>query len=162
MSVKTFATGALIGVALSLGAAGSAAAATPPAHELRVSGAMDLSLNQGRKWETDDALRQGMAAIRETMARTLGSLHTGTFSPAQYAELAVALEGQIDGITKNCRLSPDADAQLHIVLARIMEGIEGLKADAGRDRVRGAMTVVMALATYGGYFDHPGWQPIGH
>lgn len=162
MSLKMVATGALIGITLGLGAAGPASAATPPAQEAHAAGGMELSLNQGRKWETDDALRQGMVAIRETMARTLGSLHTGTFTPAQYAALAATLEGQVDGITKNCRLPSDADAQLHIVLARIMDGIDGLKADGGRNRVTGAVKVLMGLTAYGGYFDHPGWQPIGH
>lgn len=160
MSVKMTAAGALMGVALTLGAAGAALAANPPSHDGHAAGIPELTLNQGSKWQTDDALRQGMAAIRETMAQSLGSMHTGTYSPAQYATLASALEGQVDGITQNCRLPPDADAQLHVVLAGILEGIDGLKSDGAR--VPGAVKVLRALVAYGSYFDHPGWVPIGH
>jgi hypothetical protein len=160
MSVKMTVAGALMGVVLTLGAAGPALAANPPSHDGHAAGVPELSLNQGRKWATDEALRQGMESIRETMAQSLGSMHTGAFSPAQYAALASALEEQVDGITRNCRLPPDADAQLHLVLAGILEGIDGLKSDDGR--VPGAVRVLRALGAYGAHFDHQGWEPIGH
>lgn len=160
MISKTTAAGALIGVVLSLGAAGPSFAATSPAHDGHAAGTPELSLNQGRKWATDNALRQGMAAIRETMAQNLNAMHGDSYAPAQYAALAASLEGQVDGITRNCRLPPDADAQLHIVLASILEGIEGLKSDSAR--LQGTVKVLRSLVIYGTYFDHPGWQPIGH
>jgi hypothetical protein len=105
MSLKTTVAGALVGVALILGAAGSAPAATPPPHDGHAGGTLELSLNQGRKWETDEALRQGMTVIREAMVRSLGAIHVGTFTTTQYASLTRTLEDQVDGIPRpmpNC------------------------------------------------------------
>jgi hypothetical protein len=134
--------------------------ATPPPHDGHAGGTLELSLNQGRKWETDEALRQGMTVIREAMVRSLGAIHVGTFTTTQYASLTRTLEDQVDGIIRNCRLPSEADAQLHIVLAEIFEGIDGLKSDKGR--VSSAMRVLQALNAYGTHFDHAGWEPIGH
>ena len=160
MIAKKTAAGALFGVVLSLGAAGPSLATTSASHDEHAAGSVELSLNQGRKWATDDALRQGMTAIREAMAQNLSAMHDGRYTPAHYTALATTLEEQIDGITRNCHLPPDADAQLHIVLAGILEGIEGLKSDGAR--VQGAAKVLRALDAYGTHFDHPGWQPTGH
>jgi hypothetical protein len=64
--------------------------------------------------------------------------------------------GSGDDVTANCKLPEEADAQLHIVLAEIIEGIDVIK--TGADRLRGAMRVVLALEVYGRNFDHPDWM----
>ncbi len=159
MSTKTTAAGALVSGALIFGAVGPALAALS-SHDGHVAEALELSLNQGRKWATDEPLRQGMAAIREAITQSLSAVHNATYTPAQYASLTATLEQQVDGIVRNCRLPPEADAQLHLVLADIFEGIDGLKSDNAR--VSGAMRVLQALDAYGAHFDHPGWEPVGH
>ena len=48
-----------------------------------------LELNQGRKWETDAPLRQGMTSIRGAMETALGGIHEHKYTAAQYGALAV-------------------------------------------------------------------------
>ena len=55
-------------------------------------------------------------------------------------------------------LPEDADAQLHVVLEQIIDGVAEMK--AGRDK--GAVKIVQALDMYGKYFNHTGWKPLPH
>ncbi|CAA7613000.1 hypothetical protein [Magnetospirillum sp. SS-4] len=122
-----------------------------------------LTLDHGRKWQTDAPLRQGMSAIGADMAGALDRIHGNRFGPADYEALAGSIDAHIDGITRDCRLPPAADAQLHLVLAEIMDASEVMKGKGGtRDRSRGAVTVVKALDAYQAHFDHPGWRPLAH
>lgn len=102
------------------------------------------SLNQGQLWPTDAPLRQGMSAIRDALE-----------GPAQGdADLAGAIEAQLEYIVANCRLPEDADAQLHLVLARLYEATDRLRAGDG---VAGRAEAAEALGAYAAAFDHPGW-----
>lgn len=123
-------------------------------------GAMKLALNKGRKWDTDEALRKGMSAMRAEVGRALHAIHDGKLDAAGYQALARSLEGEMAQVVANCRLAPDADAQLHIVLARLTEGVDAMKTDSPRED--GAVKVVDALNAYGRHFDHPGWKKIRH
>lgn len=119
-----------------------------------------LTLDHGKKWQTDDVLRRGMGEIRSAMAQSLEPIHKGAFTPAQYDALAGRIQGQLDDVVKNCKLPEAADQQLHIVLEQIIDGVAGMKAATARDK--GAVKVVQALGQYGKYFDHAGWQPLKH
>ena len=59
---------------------------------------------------------------------------------------------QVDFVVANCKLPEEADAQLHVVLAEILEGVDTMR--AGADRLGGARRVVRALEAYGRHFDH--------
>jgi hypothetical protein len=61
----------------------------------------------------------------------------------------------VDDILRDCRLPEAADAELHVLLAGLMEGSETTGAS---DRVGGAMRVIRALQAYGRHFDHPDWH----
>lgn len=147
----------LLAAVLALGLAGPTLAATGQSHEGQ-GGPIELTLDHGGKWQTDGALRDGMAATRRAMGDALDRIHDGRYSPDEYAALARTLETNVDTIVRNCRLPEEADAQLHIVLAAILDGIETMK--TGPDRVGGAMTIVSALDAYGSHFDHPGFEPF--
>ena len=109
------------------------------------------TLNKGAKWETDTSLRQGMRAIRDEVA----AVRSGALSEERASRLADKIHHQIEFMVANCKLSPEADGQLHLLLARIIDGVEAMKAKDGR---RGLESVVGALRDYGRYFDHPGWK----
>jgi hypothetical protein len=98
-----------------------------------------LVLNQGKKWQTDAPLRQGMENIRAVVAK-------GTKDEA----LAKAVETEVAGIVQNCKLEPAADEQLHIVIAELMAGAEAKDAER----------VAKALNAYGEHFDHAGWKRL--
>ena len=56
---------------------------------------------------------------------------------AEYAALADRVESQVNGVVRNCRLPPEADAQLHLVISDILDGAEMMRNDNGR--VEGAI-----------------------
>lgn len=125
----------------------------------------NLSLDQGRKWPTDDALRNGMGRIRGIVEPQLGAAHAGKLQPAQYRELATKVQTEVGSIVANCKLEPKADAMLHLVIAQLGAGSDAMAGkDAKRRPVQGLGQVVQAVNDYGRYFDDPGFKPIhdGH
>lgn len=104
-----------------------------------------LALNDGKKWPTDTALRQGMEHIRAAVAQGL--------TPAPLAE---RIEGEIAGLVSNCKLTPETDAMFHLVLADLLSGVESLRAQPAAVE-KGMAKLSKALRDYPAYFDHPGW-----
>jgi hypothetical protein len=156
----------LVAAGLTLGVAASGAAAEGAAyrhgHEPGAA-AVRPTLNEGRKWATDEPLRKGMEGIRGRMDASLRDIHENKLSAARYGELAKRVNAELAGIVADCRLEPKADAQLHLVIADISEGVEAMAGKAKKTRRQaGAVKVLAALNEYGAYFDHPGWQPIRH
>ena len=47
-----------------------------------------LTLNEGKKWATDDNLRQSMNRIRDALTAELPAIHSGKASAKQYHALA--------------------------------------------------------------------------
>ena len=156
MSISKVLTSAALALGLALGTIGTASAAEPHSH----GAAVELKLDHGKKWQTDDALRRGMGEIRQAMAKSLAPIHENTFSAANYDALAASVQTQIDYVVANCKLPEEADQQLHLVLEQILDGIAEMKAASHRDQ--GAIKIVKALDTYGKYFDHAGWKPLAH
>ena len=124
-----------------------------------------LTLDAGKKWATDEALRKGMTSIRNVVEPRLGDIHRGRLSADQYAKMASDVEAQVAYIVGNCKLAPSADAVLHAILADVAQGVEamnGKQKDARPEQ--GVVQVVGALNNYGKYFNHPSWKPVhaGH
>ncbi|MBV1796390.1 hypothetical protein [Siccirubricoccus sp. G192] len=151
-------TPAVLGLGLALGLAGGALAAEPHAHAGEA--AATITLDHGRQWPSDAALRQGMTRLRGAMAAALPAIHANRLPAAGFATLADQAQAQVDYVAENCKLPEAADAQLHLVLAQILDGIDVMKGEG--DRTAGAAAVVQALNAYGEAFDHPGWVPLGH
>ncbi|HSD61428.1 MAG TPA: hypothetical protein VLC55_11300 [Burkholderiales bacterium] len=122
-----------------------------------------LTLDQGRKWPTDEPLRQGMERMRAAMAQALPAIHADTTKAPQYRSLAGPVQKEVAYIVANCHLAPDADAMLHQLIAELLAGADAMQGKAkGVTPREGAIKVVQALDDYGRYFDHPGWQPLTH
>lgn len=150
---------------LSLAAAGPTLAATEHAthqHEHGASAAT-LQLNAGKKWATDAALRQGMGAIRQALAGALPEIHDNRLPAQGYGKLAHTVEHEVSNIVANCKLTAEADAQLHVVVADLLAGAERMAGKAkGGKRRDGAVQVIGALDKYAAYFDDAGFKPIAH
>ncbi len=144
-------------VALGLALGAPALAAEPHANG-DIAATVPLRLNDGKKWQTDDALRRGMREIRAAVAESLPPIHQNAFTPMQYDALAARIQAQIDYVVGNCKLPEEEDKQLHLVLEQIIDGVAEMKATTGRDQ--GAVKIVRALAQYGEYFDHAGWRRL--
>lgn len=138
------------------GLAGGTLATTSTPHEGHGSVVQELRLDQGKRWPTDEPLRQGMSDIRATMSMALPQIHLGQFTPEQYDVLADTVQERVDHVVRNCRLPEEADAQLHIVLMEIVDGTEAMR--SGSDRLGGSMRIIQAIEAYGRHFDHPGWK----
>jgi hypothetical protein len=124
---------------------------------------VELSLNNGKKWVTDEALRKGMQNIRAAMQPSLHDIHGGKFSDTQYNGLAGKISNEISYVVANCKLEPQADAQLHIIIAEIMDGVDAMEGKVKKvNRQAGAVKVMNALDDYAAYFHHPGWRPLIH
>lgn len=150
---------AAAGLALGL-VATSVAAAEKDAHK-HGADVVKLTLDNGKKWATDEPLRKGMGNIRAEMQASLHEIHAGKLSAAQYNELANKVSTEVGGIVAQCKLEPKADAQLHLVIADMLDGVETMQGRAKNvKRQTGAVKVLAALEKYGDYFDQPNWQPI--
>jgi hypothetical protein len=122
-----------------------------------------LQLNAGKKWETDAALRQAMGNIRQAVAASLPDIHENRLPAAGYAKLAGKVEAEVGSIVANCKLAPEADAQLHLVVAELLAGAEQMSGKLKKTRRQdGAVKVIGALENYAGYFADPQFKPIAH
>ncbi|MCK9285931.1 MAG: hypothetical protein M0P39_16805 [Rhodocyclaceae bacterium] len=122
-----------------------------------------LQLNAGKKWQTDAALRQAMGNIRQELAASLHEIHGNRLSNKQYDKLAQKVERGVGDIVANCKLEPKADAQLHLIVAELLEGAEQMAGKIKKvKRQSGAVGVIDALDKYSTYFDDPGFKPIPH
>lgn len=137
-----------------------AAHAAGDAHD-HGAGEAKLVLNHGKKWQTDAPLRRGMENIRAAVAKDLKVIHADKATPAQYEALAKKVNTEVAGIVQNCKLDPEADAQLHIVIAELMGAAEAMEGKAQGEKPRaGAVKAVKALNAYGKHFDHAGWKRL--
>ncbi len=140
-----------------LNLSGAAIAADPHAHD-HGSAPAKLQLDHGKKWPTDAALRRGMEAIRGAVRGAPAPLHKGNAKPGDYADLGKRVESEVGRIVQECKLPPEADAQLHLVVAELIAGADAMKGakdpKAGR---AGLVKVDGALKSYAKYFDHPNW-----
>lgn len=149
----------LAGVLVTVGV--GAWAAAPPA-EPHGHGAHALKLNAGQKWATDEPLRQGMSRIRAVLESAPAPGQHPEPGAAQYDALGKEIEAQLVFIVQNCKLEPQADAMLHVILADLTAGADTLQGKLARVKPSaGVRKVTDALARYGKYFDHPGWNAAG-
>jgi hypothetical protein len=135
-------------------------------HESGAAAVARIKLDAGRKWVTDASLRDGMADIRAAFDADHPAIHAGQQTDAQYAVLAGRIESQVNSIVANCRLPPEADANLHYLIADLSQGVGLMRGqDPARTRHEGAALVHGALRAYGEFFDDPAWSaepPANH
>ena len=153
-------TAAVAAAAFAAALAGTTLAQTT-AHSHDAAAPHKLTLDQGRKWATDEALRNGMVLIRGLVEPRLSDAHGGKLDAAQYRDLASQVETKVGTIVANCKLEPKADAMLHLVIADLLEGTEAMSGKSAKLRpAQGLAKVVVAINEYSGHFDHPGFKPI--
>ena len=135
--------------------------AASDAHDHGKSAPHKLELNAGKKWGTDDALRKAMSGIQASVTQTLPAAHAGKASAADYDAFGKDVTAQVTYLVENCKLDPQADAQLHIIVADLMAGVEAAQGKHGeKKRASGVVKVAQAANAYGKHFDHAGWKAI--
>ena len=152
----TLATAALLGVGT------QPVLAQEHEHSHGTAAPAQLTLNNGQKWVTDDNLRLGMSRIRDALAAELPSIKAGKASLKQYRSLAKKTHARIEFMVQHCKLEPQADAMLHLLLADVSAGADAMQAKQASEARHGAQQIAHALENYDAYFDHPGWHGTKH
>ncbi len=152
-------------ILLSLGIALPLALSSVPAlaqtHDHGHAASAALTLDHGRKWDTDAPLRQAMGNLARAVSQNLPAAHAGTLTDAQYDALGAQANREFAYIVENCKLTPQADAVLHVILGDMVNGAEAIGGkQADQPRSGGVVRLAQALNRYGEYFNHPGWQDI--
>ncbi|SEL85981.1 hypothetical protein SAMN05216262_1276 [Colwellia chukchiensis] len=119
-----------------------------------------LTLDNGKKWPIDESLHLGMNNIKSALVANIDAIHYDKFSALQYQALAKQLDQQLHYLFEHCQLPADADAQLHILLAKVMRASATMKSN--QDQKQGAVAVIQALQDYPRYFNDPQWQDLVH
>jgi hypothetical protein len=152
--------GAVLGLAIvALTSITPALAAETPAHQ-HEAGAHALQLDNGKKWQTDEPLRQAMTQIRDAVAANHTAIHANRATPAQYHALAAKVDDRLAYIVANCKLKPEADANLHVIVTDMIAGSDLMKGADPSKRRAGALKVIAGLDAYPKYFEHPGWRGL--
>lgn len=135
-------------------------AAVADEHQHHQSSQQMLQLNHGVKWQIDQSLHTAMVSIQKHLMLNLDAIHYDKFSNSQFTALAAELDKELNLIVKNCQLAPKADAQLHLLLAKLMQGSRLMR--NAEDKKSGAIMVLQALQEYPKYFNDSDWQDIVH
>ena len=141
------------------------AGATTPSHDSHAahgSGAATsrLAFDHGAKWPTEPALREHMGGIRSALAPHSRAILSGSLTDAQAATIGAAIEGRVAAIVADCKLPPEADANLHLVVADLLQAADVLQGRTKMKPQNGTALAVRATQMYATYFDHPGWKPV--
>lgn len=119
-----------------------------------------LSLDQGKKWQTDAALRQGMQSIHDAVMNNVDAFHHNKLTKPDAEKLAKHINDQVTYMVTNCKLEPKADATLHVIIGELLSGADTLAKEPVSNN--GLPTIVKALQQYPVYFDHKGWAGVEH
>jgi hypothetical protein len=119
-----------------------------------------LAFDEGRKWATDEALRQRMGEIRDALAGQSRAILAGDLGDQEARALGAQIESRVAAIVTECNLPPAADANLHLVVADLVRAADILQGRTSQKPQRGTAIAVRATQMYATYFDHPGWRPV--
>ena len=121
----------------------------------------ELQLDNGQKWAIDPPLRKAMGDISDAIREAVADIHENRLPAEDYAVLASEVNDGVAHMVANCELPPDADAQLHMVIAQLMAGSEKMANSSVHAR-DGAVQVLGALDAYAEYFDDPAFERVAH
>lgn len=117
-----------------------------------------LALSDGKRWATDEPLRIGMQRIRDAVAPALASHDQAHLNPEQAKTLTNTVQENVTFLIQNCKLAPEADAVLHVLITELLDGAALVSANP--PSVEGVAKLAHALREYPKYFEHPGWSPF--
>jgi hypothetical protein len=113
------------------------------------------ALPQGPRWSTDEPLRTAMERIRTAVEHVAPAFDAKQIQPADAQALAAVVEDSVSYMVANCKLEPQADAALHMLIGRMLNAATSLKRDPAAQT--GVPQLLAALHDYQSTFDHPDW-----
>ncbi len=105
---------------------------------------------EGKTWPTDEPLRTGMSRIEAGVEQARAT--SEPVSREQALRLAQTVEENVTYIVRNCKLPPEPDAALHVLIGRMMAAAAQLKDDATSGQAVTQLDGV--LQDYRATFDH--------
>ena len=107
------------------------------------------------RWATDAPLQRGMRDIRQAVA-ALEHVQHGHIDATQAGAFADQIQAAVNDMIANCKLAPDADAELHALLVKFVAGANQVR--TGPVTLEVLKPMQEALAAYRTRFDDPGWN----
>lgn len=104
------------------------------------------------RYPADAALRTAMGRVRNAVEAFEHARH-GHMGDEQVRALADHLDAQIARVFRECRLEPQADASLHVVLGTLIKGSRAMRETP--DDFTPVTAMERALADYARMFDDP-------
>lgn len=128
----------------------SAGAEDRHAHEHPAPAAAPAQIaTDSARWPTDAPLRSGMQRIESAISALAAA---GEGEPMRVAEAAASIESAVQQIIRDCRLPPQADADLHTVIVPLLGEAQKLRADPA-SRSQRLPALQSALRDYQRLFD---------
>jgi hypothetical protein len=115
-------------------------------------------LPAGQLWATDVPLRSAMTRIRNAVEQNLSAYERGSLQAESAGALAAAVEADVRYMVENCKLEPEPDAALHVLIGRLLGAAGAVREDPGSPD--GVPQFAAVLHDYGATFDHPGWSQL--
>ena len=123
-------------------------------HARKALEASKLSLDHGKKWQTDAPLRHGMQRINDAVLQAVPAYHKDSLTLPEAGKLSSEINTQVAYMIANCKLEPTADATLHVFIGDLLAGAARMEGDPASPQ--GLPHIVRTLDQYTKYFDHPG------
>lgn len=113
---------------------------------------------EGQRWATDEPLRAAMTRLRATIEQALAAQENGSPDVIDAQALAQTVEREVAFMIENCKLPPEPDAALHVLIGQMLSAAHKLKESPSDTKT--VSELAQALDAYGEHFDHPGWTPL--
>ena len=111
----------------------------------------------GERWPTDEPLRAAMTRLQAAVNEALRAHERGTLDATHAQALAQSVEKEVAFMIENCKLPPQADAALHVLIGRMLSAVARLKETPADENALPELAHV--LQQYSETFDHPNWTP---
>jgi hypothetical protein len=151
-------TGVALCSSIGLISASSLVSAATPVQKPAAS-ATEVPVNAIKKWDTDEAVRQGMNNIRQAIMANQDGIRNEQLRAQDYQRLADTIDKNVAAMRQNMQISKTTEKAFHlVVMMDLTQSTElmrsGLKMPLQR---AGAFGVMQSLRNYGDNFQHPGW-----
>lgn len=125
---------------------------TSKAEEEKRHAVKSLTLNNGKKWDVDQTMKENMGAINSQFNKMNGLISSKKITANDYNELSNVISKSAQNIASNCKMELKKDETFHTVLGDLLAVSEDLK-DAKKSK-HATEKLTHALKTYTQYFDH--------
>ncbi len=111
-----------------------------------------LSLNNGKKWEVDQTMKENMNAIHSELKKTNELITSKKIAQADYTKLSNLISDSAQKIASNCKMDEKADQTFHVVLGDLLAASDDLK--DSKKAIHATEKLAHAFKVYTEYFNH--------